>query len=128
MSFNVRMEVKNNTFPSDMKYAIVGVICQTIFSKKLQNNKTKISTILYNSLKEAYPDYNFQIFCIERNSNYTFLGEMSFNCTIQINNNAYIIGAIKSGKKAINNIPQKESPITEEEDTISNNQSITNFQ
>ena len=117
MTFNVRMEVKNNTFPPDMKYAIVGIVCQVVFSKNSQNNNNKISTIIFDSLKEAYPEYSFQVLCVERDSNYNFLGEMSFNCTIQINYNAYIIGAIKSEttKKARVNI-LSENDLASEED------------
>ena len=110
MTFNVRMEVKNNTFPPDMKYAVVGIVCQTIFSNNLQTGKKKTSSILFDSLKQAYPDYSFQILCVERDSSYNFLGEMSYNCTIQINYNAYIIAAIKSGKTAkriINDVTDK---------------------
>ena len=98
MAFNVRFEIKNNTFPVAIKNSIVGIVCQTVFAKENQDEKVKISSILYNKLKGVFPDYNFQVFCIERDSAYSFLGDLKLNCTIQIDYHTYIILASKEEK------------------------------
>ena len=99
MTFNVRFEVKNNTFPIPMKNSIVGIVCQTVLAKENQDNKIKTSSVLYNKFKEVYPDYNFQVFCIERDSSYSYLGDLKLNCTIQIDYHTYIIFANKEEEK-----------------------------